>query len=266
MKGIPQMKVRFFGLVAFCFALGLGLCVSGIDASHSQTTRRPSTATSGLSDAERDLLNEINQARAHPQTYVSYLEKLKPLFKGKEYSSPGGIALTTNEGWTAVEDAISFLRTAKPQPPLNMSAGLSLAAMKHVKEQSGSGATGHKGADSSFIEQRVKPFGSWQGGIGENLTYGDESARDRILTWLIDDGFPSRGHRRRLMAGDYKVAGVSCGVHPEFHAMCVVTLAGGFAEVSTSKAAPVGDTPAAAPSKSNTNTNTGTKTKKIAKR
>ena len=38
---------------------------------------------------------------------------------------------------------MKFLRAAKPQGPLNMSPGLCLAAATHVKDQSGSGATGH---------------------------------------------------------------------------------------------------------------------------
>jgi len=111
---------------------------------------------------------------------------------------------------------------------------LSRAALSHVKDQSASGATGHRGNDSTFIEQRVKPYGTWQGGIGENLTYGNSSARERVLTWLIDDGFASRGHRNRLMSDNYRVAGISCGTHPEFGSMCVVTLAGGFTDVASS--------------------------------
>jgi hypothetical protein len=99
-----------------------------------------------------------------------------------------------------------------------------------VKEQSASGATGHAGSNNTMIEQRVKPFGSWQGGIGENLTYGNESARERVLTWLIDDGVATRGHRKRIMSQDYRVAGISCGPHPEYGTMCVLTLAGGFTD------------------------------------
>ena len=190
-----------------------------------------------LSPAETELLTEINQARAHPDVYATYLEKLKPLFKGKEYKPSDQEAFTTREGWSAVEDAIKFLRAAKPQSPLTRSTGLRLAAVGHVKEQSASGGTGHKGADSNLIEQRVKPFGTWQGGIGENLTYGKQSARERILTWLIDDGFASRGHRNRIMSENYKVAGVSCGPHPEYGSMCVLTLAGGFVELQPTKPA-----------------------------
>jgi uncharacterized protein YkwD len=240
------MKVRFVGLVALCCAFGILLSFSAADIGQTQTTKSP--PSNGLSKDEQDLLNEINLARANPQRYASYLEGLKPLFHGKQYTPSGQDSFTTQEGWSAVEDAIKFLRAAKPQEPLGASHGLCLAALSHVKDQSGTGATGHKGADSNLIEQRVKPFGSWQGGIGENLTYGNESARERILTWLIDDGFPGRGHRLRLMSSDYKVAGVCCGPHPEFTSMCVITLAGGFVESQPAKttANPPGKTAAPA--------------------
>lgn len=234
------MKVRLL-VLALC-VLAMVVLFGGSAPTRSQTT-------DGLSQAERDLLSEINSARAHPGTYVSYLEQLKPLFNGKTYTPSGQEAYTTQEGWSAVEEAIKFMRAAKPQGSLNMSMGLCLAAATHVKDQSASGATGHKGADSTFIEERVKPFGIWQGGIGENLTYGNASARERVLTWLIDDGFASRGHRMRIMSENYRVAGVSCGSHPEFGAMCVLTLAGGFTESQAAK--PV----------TNKNTNTSTNTK-----
>jgi uncharacterized protein YkwD len=237
------MKVRLL-LLALCTLVIVVLFAT--DPTRSQTIQLASGG--GLSQAERDLLSEINSARAHPQVYASYLEQLKPLFNGKVYTPSGQEAYPTQEGWSAVEEAIKFLRSAKPQGPLDMSPGLSLAAATHVKDQSASGTTGHKGADSTFIEERVKPFGSWQGGIGENLSYGNASARERVLAWLTDDGFASRGHRMRIMSENYRVAGVSCGPHPEFGSMCVLTLAGGFIESQPAK--PVAN--------KNTNTNANT--------
>jgi len=244
--------------MALCCAFGIVVSFSGSDRGQSQTTK--SAVKDGLSQDERDLLNEINQARANPKQYAAYLESLKPLFHGKQYAPSNQDSFTTQEGWSAVEDAIKFLRAAKPLEPLSPSHGLCLAALSHVKDQSGTGATGHKGIDSSFIEQRVKPFGSWQGGIGENLTYGNASARERVLTWLIDDGFTSRGHRMRIMSENYRAAGVSCGPHPEFGAMCVLTLAGGFIELHPAQ-------PVTSP-QTNTNTkssNPGTTSKKSTK-
>lgn len=242
------MKVRLVGLTALCCALALVAAFSGTNSGRSQT-KKTSTAT-GLSQTEQDLLTEINLARANPGTYVSYLENLKPFFNGKQYQRTGSLALTTQEGWAVVDEAIKFLRATKPLGPLTASTGLSLSALAHVKDQGGAGTTGHKGTNNSLIEQRVKPFGTWQGAIGENLTYGNESARERVLTWLIDDGFATRGHRKRLLSSDYKVAGLSCGPHPEFGTMCCLTLAGGFTDLQPAK------------STTSTQTNTGNQTNK----
>lgn len=218
------MKVRLIGLLILC-SIVIALAISNSPSIHSQDKPK-------LSQDEQELLNEINQARANPELYATYLEKLKPLFVGKVYKG----TLATEEGWAAVEDAIAYLRTIKPQPPLNISMGLCSAALGHVKDQSGSGSTGHKsGSSGAMIEDRVKPFGTWQGGIGENLSYGNESARERVLTWLIDDGFASRGHRKRVLSSDYKVAGICCGPHPEYGKMCVLTLAGGFMDSAGAK-------------------------------
>jgi uncharacterized protein YkwD len=134
-----------------------------------------------------------------------------------------------------VEEAIKFMSAAKPLPALVVSQGLTLCAKSHLTDQSASGATGHRGGNRTMIEDRIKPYGSWTGGIGENLAYGNESPRDRLLTWLIDDGFASRGHRNRLMSDSYAVVGLSCGPHPEYKTMCVLTLAGGFTEIGGAK-------------------------------
>jgi uncharacterized protein YkwD len=219
------MKVRF-ALIALVAALAT---FTAFQSTHSQTNKSTGSGFA-LTDSERDLLNEINQARANPLLYATYLEKLKPQFTGKMYTPAGKDPLTTEEGWNAVDEAIRFLKALKPLPPLIASNGLSLAALTHVKDQGSSGGTGHRGGNSNMIEDRVKPYGQWSGAIGENICYGNDSARERLMTWLIDDGFPSRGHRRRLLGTEYQLAGISCGSHPQYNAMCVLTLAGGFNE------------------------------------
>jgi uncharacterized protein YkwD len=256
------MKVRLAGIAALCCAVMTILCFSQRRAAYSQTTK---TSTASPSQAEQDLLKEINLARSNPQMYAGFLEKLKPQFKGRLYTAEGtSAALETQEGWTAVEEAIKFMRAAKPTTTLTMSQGLSLCAKAHVTDQSASGATGHKGGDRTMVEDRVKPYGSWTGGIGENLAYGNQSARERLLTWLIDDGFASRGHRNRIMSSTYNVAGLSCGPHPEYGTMCVLTLAGGFSELNAAKSS----TPAKANSTTSTsmaNTNTSSKSSNSSK-
>jgi uncharacterized protein YkwD len=226
------MKGRLFLLSILCLPL-MVVAISNSLPTHSQSKTAP--AGKALSKEEQDLFNEINQARAHPELYVSYLKKMKPLFVGKVYKK----TLETQEGWAAVEDAIAYLLTLKSQSPFTMSQGLNKAAAAHIKDQSSSGSTGHQTTSSgAMIEDRVKPFGTWEGAIGENLTYGRESARERVLTWLIDDGFATRGHRKRIMSADYGVAGLSCGKHPDYEKMCCLTLAGGFIDSVAAQPAP----------------------------
>jgi uncharacterized protein YkwD len=218
---------------ALCVTVFFAISVILIEV-HFQSTQAQGDkllSANSLSPPEQELLAEINEVRTHPETYAKYLDGLKPFFKDKEYRRNGQPALLTSEGWAAVEDAISFLRTVKPQKPLNLSRGLSLAAAVHVKDQSVSGATGHKSPNNAYLEARTSAFGIYQGAVGENLSYGVQSARERVLTWLIDDGFASRGHRRRLLSADYAVAGLSCGSHPQYGAMCVLTMAGNFSDL-----------------------------------
>jgi uncharacterized protein YkwD len=47
---------------------------------------------------------------------------------------------------------------------------------------------------------------------------------------LIDDGVADRGHRRNLLDPAVRVAGIACGRHAAYGTMCVIDLAGGYAE------------------------------------
>ena len=216
-------------------------CLSVAVLSHHSRAARATNATvnnaTSYAALEQEMIGELNLARARPAEYAAYLEGLRPMFAGKEYRRPGKPALMTEEGAAALEEAIKFMRAARPAQPLAVATGMCSGARELVKEQGASGATGHKGADGSYCEQRAGRFGTWQQPIGENLSYGDDTARERVLTLLIDDGVANRGHRQRIMNPAYKVVGVACGDH-KLGAMCVITLAGGFNDGTTKAAQP----------------------------
>lgn len=207
-----------FVLLAFAFT------------SRQTDARQLGSAKAGAAAAlEQDVVKEINLARTRPAEYAAHLERLRPLFKGKEYTRPGKPGLLTVEGAAALEEAIAALRSAKPAPPLQLSQGMCSGARLLVKDQAGTETTGHRGSDGSFCEQRAQRFGKWTEPIGENLSYADDDARERVITLLIDDGFANRNHRKRLLDPAFRVAGVACGDH-KLGAMCVITLAGGFTD------------------------------------
>jgi uncharacterized protein YkwD len=211
-------------LLAFTSALALTQ-----HARAARETKAPPSGAVSYAALEQEVVSEINLARTRPAEYATYLEALRSMYAGKEFRRPGRPGLLTEEGTGALDEAVKFMRAARPLPALAVSNGMCYGARELVKEQAASGATGHKGADGSFCEQRTGRFGAWREPIGENLSYGDETARERVLTLLIDDGFANRGHRQRLLGAAYKVVGVACGDH-KLGALCVITLAGGFAE------------------------------------
>ena len=219
-----KLPYPFFPLALFCLLLSLTF-------TPPRSSARQVTSTKGAAAAalEQEVLKEINLARTRPGEYAAHLEQLRPYFNGKEYRRPGMPGLLTQEGARALDEAISFLRAARPASALSLSQGMCSGARELVKEQAGTDTTGHRGADGGLCEQRAQRFGTWKEPIGENLSYGSDTARERVLTLLIDDGFANRDHRQRLLDASFRVAGVACGDH-KLGAMCVITLSGGFTD------------------------------------
>lgn len=182
-----------------------------------------------LSAVEKQVVLEVNKARADPAAYArEYLVPIRALFHGRLLEYPGEIAIQTNEGLPALEEAIRALTAAHPQPPLSPARGMTLAARAHAADQAKTGATGHTGSDRSTLPDRLQRFGRWSKSAGENIDYGNADARRIVLSFLIDDGVPSRGHRGNLMDGSFAIIGVAAGPHPVYGHMCVLDFAGAW--------------------------------------
>ncbi|MDZ7319753.1 MAG: CAP domain-containing protein, partial [candidate division KSB1 bacterium] len=183
-----------------------------------------------LSELEQEVVQELNLARKNPRKYAAYLEKMKPYYDGKLFKRPGRAIVQTQEGRKAVDEAIHFLRSAKPLAPFRVSPGMSQAARDHVRNQGLQGAIGHKGSDGSEPSDRVNRYGKWIRTVGENIAYGSEDARDIVIGLIVDDGVSDRGHRKNIFNPSFQVIGVACGAHKVYQTMCVITFAGGFSE------------------------------------
>lgn len=175
------------------------------------------------------ILSEINLARCEPHTYAEYLRELRGRFQGIFYAQPGiATRVQTSEGVKAVDEAIKFLSSQKPLPPLTWSKGLAAAAYELADEQSRSGDTGHVGKKTRSMQERIERHGRWEHRIAENIGYGPEDPRNMVMQLIISDGVPNRGHRKNTFNMAFNTAGVACGPHPEFESMCVIDFAGKF--------------------------------------
>lgn len=185
--------------------------------------------TDYLSAIEQHIISEINLARTHPREYArKRLIPLRTYYHGKALKFPGKTSITTVEGIRALDECIKELQAHKPLKPLSPKKGLTLAARDHVKDKGKAGKTGHTGSDNSTMGIRLNRYGRWHISAGENITYGTTDVGRIVTSWLIDDGVPSRRHRKNLLNETFRFVGVAFGEHRVYRYMCVIDFAAAY--------------------------------------
>jgi uncharacterized protein YkwD len=161
------------------------------------------------------VIRELNLARENPSLYATFVAESRPFHM--------------IEHGRAVDEAVHFLKKARPLPPLTLSTGMSRAAADHCAEQI-EGQLGHDGSDRSSPGERISRYGSWSTTWGENISYSQKTARGVVLSLIIDDGVRSRGHRKNIFNPKFNFAGAAFGPHARYRTVCTIDFAGGYAE------------------------------------
>jgi len=168
------------------------------------------------------IVAEINFARTSPQAYAETLRRHRASYNGRHVDDPDEPAShTSKEGVAAVDEAIAFLERQPPLPPLASAPLLALAAADHAAAQRRSGKIGHFSANGDTPGQRVVRRG---GGpyVAETIAYGFAVPVAVVRQLIIDDGVADRSHRAVIFDSRFRYAGVGCGRHPVYSAMCVI--------------------------------------------
>jgi uncharacterized protein YkwD len=156
-----------------------------------------------MTEAEKDVVLFVNKARHDPPLFAElYLKK-------------------RNSQSAAARECYQQMSRMEPQPVLHPSQALWKAARDHAKDMGEWGKTGHVGTDGSNLSLRINRYGKWKSGISENCSYGFDDPLAIVLQLLIDDGVPSRGHRKNILAPKIRLIGASIQPHARYGYNCV---------------------------------------------
>lgn len=143
-----------------------------------------------MSSEELAMMEEINLLRSNPARYIPYIEQYKrDIQSGKSFGSSLAVC----------DELIAELRITPPLSILQPTPCIYNAAKKHGLDQKARGSTGHDGSDGSWPWDRVKRECTQMTDGNENLVGGPADVREAVILLLVDDGIPSRGHRKTLL-------------------------------------------------------------------
>jgi uncharacterized protein YkwD len=186
----------------------------------------PTTASATVR-LETAVLAGLNAARADPKGYADGLRRYETYFHGQQVDEPGHPPAMTTEGVAAVDNAIGWLDGRMPAPPLQYSDALARAARRLADDQGPRGGYSHVGSDGSTLRDRLQGVGVWAAAMEEDISLAQPTAEGVVRQLIIDDGVPGRGHRQAAFDPGLTIAGVACGPHATYGAMCVIDFAGG---------------------------------------
>ena len=111
--------------------------------------------------------------------------------------------------------------------PFTWNDKLAEASEYHTDDIGPLGLIQHSSSDGTDPFTRMRRFGNYRS-AGENISFGSRTAEDIVEALFIDDGVPSRGHRKNIVSTSFKVAGNDHGDHAAYGKMTTLNYADKF--------------------------------------
>lgn len=162
-----------------------------------------------LSEKEKQMITVMNLARLYPEKFAR--DYLPAVVKKAE-------RIEVNETY---KELVGVLLKQNPLAPLHPDGFLYKHARTHAKDMGKSGQSGHTSSGGKTFNMRMAPMQNRYKGVAENCQYGFKDAAEVIVDLLIDEGVPSRGHRKNILDPVFNRVGVSFESHKKFEVNCV---------------------------------------------
>lgn len=171
--------------------------LSGVDFDRLNTARDANY----LTDLEKEMVKEINFARAYPRIYLkiikNYLAEQSDIWGGIRYADV-----------IALKDLEADLSRMEPRSILKPMECVYRAAKRHGIDSKRRGFSGHTGSDGSHPQDRIMRACPDLEDGNENLVSGtNTNPRRGVIVLLVDSGISSRGHRYNLLDPEWKYVG-----------------------------------------------------------
>ena len=176
----------------------------------------------------------MNNFRRNPKELAKKLELIRTYLDPETniLSEPNKIQIQMVEGDQVFKEAIQFLKSLPPLPPLSWDANLAQSAQEHVNDIGPKGLLLYQSSDGTEPEDRIAKYGNYTEPLGENIDFGPNDAMGVIVSLTLDDGEEQRPHRENLFKDDFKKIGIACGPHETEFQMCVMDFAFDFQGVN----------------------------------
>ena len=172
----------------------------------------------------------MNNFRKNPKELAKKLELIRTYLDPDSniLSEPNKIQIQMVEGDAVFKEAIQFLKSLPPLPPLAWDQNLATSAQEHVNDIGPKGLLLYQSSDGTEPEDRIAKYGNYSEPLGENIDFGPNDAMGVIVSLTLDDGEEQRPHRENLFKDDFKKVGIACGPHETEFQMCVMDFAFDF--------------------------------------
>jgi uncharacterized protein YkwD len=174
---------------------------------------------------EAGLVRELNTADS--LFYLTEEEKKVILFMNMaRHDGPlfAKTFLTTYVDENQVDNS-SYLRSLRKDlnkteglVPFQPEKDLTAVAQEHATKSGQTGHVGHQDFNERFEPLMGNPYNH----VGENCSYGYETAMDIVISLLIDEGVKDQGHRHNILSLDFNSVGVAIRPHKTYRINCVM--------------------------------------------